>query len=182
MIDVAVGKFGRMNERLVEATEAGRISPRISVHEEEELKDSAQKNGRASLKSITTGAAAVSNDKGETVLMLPTDDQKSESSGVSSVGFQEFGASFFGQFVLLYKRSLQCTLRDMTLTHLRFAIQVLLAVMVSVMYYGIGNDAGKLLDNISSLFVNQFILMFGTVMATCVTCKSLPILAPSIRN
>lgn len=43
--------------------------------------------------------------------------------------------------------------------------------MVSTIYYGIGNDAGKLLDNISFLFISQFILMFGAIMATCVTCQ-----------
>jgi len=100
-------------------------------------------------------------------------------------------APFINQFCLLFKRALQCTLKDMvyiifgsllrlfylwfvleqTLTYLRLGLEIIVALLMSAIYFGIGDEASKALDNISFWFLTHFALMFFGCMSTILTCK-----------
>ena len=57
------------------------------------------------------------------------------------------------------------------LTLLRFAAHVLVAVLMGLLYWQVGNDADRVYNNAGLLFFNQLFLMFTAMMPTVITCK-----------
>ena len=54
-----------------------------------------------------------------------------------------FPTSFFTQFRVLLVRTFKSIVRDETLTKVRFASHVVVGVILGLLYWDIGNDAGN---------------------------------------
>lgn len=78
----------------------------------------------------------------------------------------EFATSFWKQFFVLLKRSMTMSIRDKMLTQMRIGSHVLVAVLVAMLYYDIGNDAHKLELNEGYLFFIILFTMFASMMPT----------------
>lgn len=58
------------------------------------------------------------------------------------------------------------------LTLLRFLAHVLVALVIGMLYWRIGNDASKTYNNAGFLFFNLLFILFASMMPTIVTCES----------
>jgi hypothetical protein len=54
-----------------------------------------------------------------------------------------FAAPFCTQFWILLMRCFKTTIRDQTLTHMRLIAHFVVGAIIGMIYYDIGNDAGK---------------------------------------
>ncbi|XP_039310784.1 ATP-binding cassette sub-family G member 4 [Solenopsis invicta] len=72
--------------------------------------------------------------------------------------------STWQQQKILFLRSLICIKRDNTLTKLRFAAHILVALLLGIVFYNFGNDAGKADSNIACLFFIILFLFFANSM------------------
>lgn len=62
--------------------------------------------------------------------------------------------------------------RDKTLTRLRVVAHFIIGVLIGAIFYGIGNDAAKVMSNAGCLFFTVMFMMFTAMMPTILTCKS----------
>ncbi|XP_012537977.2 ATP-binding cassette sub-family G member 4 [Monomorium pharaonis] len=69
--------------------------------------------------------------------------------------------STWQQQKILFLRSLICIKRDNTLTKLRFAAHVVVALLLGIVFYNFGNDAEKADSNIACLFFFLLFLFFA---------------------
>ncbi|XP_020282054.1 ATP-binding cassette sub-family G member 4-like isoform X2 [Pseudomyrmex gracilis] len=72
--------------------------------------------------------------------------------------------STWQQQKILFLRSLICIKRDSTMTKLRFAAHVVVAILLGVVFYDFGDDAQKAQSNIACLFFFLLFLFFANSM------------------
>lgn len=83
---------------------------------------------------------------------------------------------FWKQLFILLKRNAIRLSRDKVLTFTRLSMHFVIALIVGVIYFKIGQDAVYVLDNFNLLFFNIMFLMFSAFSATVTTFPSeLPI-------
>jgi ATP-binding cassette, subfamily G (WHITE), member 1 len=82
-----------------------------------------------------------------------------------------FPTSSWTQFWILLKRTFLTIVRDQTLTHMRLVSHVVVGAIIGMIYYGIGNDASKIMSNTGCLFFTTLFTMFTAMMPTILTCK-----------
>ncbi|XP_032665793.1 ATP-binding cassette sub-family G member 1-like [Odontomachus brunneus] len=72
--------------------------------------------------------------------------------------------STWQQQKILFLRGLICIKRDSFLTKLRFAVHILVGLLLGVVFYDFGHDAEKVNSNIASLFFFLLFLFFSSTM------------------
>uniref|UniRef100_A0A182YMF1 ABC transporter domain-containing protein n=1 Tax=Anopheles stephensi TaxID=30069 RepID=A0A182YMF1_ANOST len=71
-----------------------------------------------------------------------------------------YTTSFCRQFSLLLLRTFLILSRDRSLMTMRFAIHCLIAPLIGMLYFGIGNQAGQIFNNYNYVFFSIMFLMF----------------------
>ncbi|XP_020294982.1 ATP-binding cassette sub-family G member 4 isoform X2 [Pseudomyrmex gracilis] len=79
---------------------------------------------------------------------------------------ERYPVSEFKQFFIILKRALLFSRRDWTLMYLRLFAHLLVAMLISALYYNIGNDGAKVLSNLGFLFFNMLFLMYTSMTIT----------------
>lgn len=100
----------------------------------------------------------------ESVTSIKKDHHKNHING--------FPTSSWTQFWILLNRTFLTILRDQTLTQMRLVSHVVVGAIIGMIYYGIGNDASKIMSNAGCLFFTTLFTMF--------TGKNLTVLAAII--
>ncbi|CAL7935408.1 unnamed protein product [Xylocopa violacea] len=89
----------------------------------------------------------------------------------------DYATSFWKQLVILLKRNAIRLSRDKVLTFTRLSMHFVIALLVGVIYFKVGQDAVYVLDNFNLLFFNIMFLMFSAFSATVTTFPSeLPVI------
>nr|QST15002.1 ABCG1-like protein [Diaphanosoma celebensis] len=148
VIDVASGEYGPVTLRLVDRVENGRLcywdDDVISGVDDADDDDGGSRAEQRGLLDAAAGAAD-SDDR----LIAP--------------------APFRSQVALLLKRTLQSVWREKMLTLLRFAAHVVVALLMGLLYWRVGDDADRVYNNAGLLFFNQLFLLFTAMMPTVLT-------------
>lgn len=74
-----------------------------------------------------------------------------------------FPTSTWTQFWILLKRTFITIIRDQTLTQMRLVSHIVVGAIIGMIYYGIGNDASKIMSNAGCLFFTTLFTMFTAV-------------------
>ncbi|XP_017885885.1 ATP-binding cassette sub-family G member 4-like isoform X1 [Ceratina calcarata] len=89
----------------------------------------------------------------------------------------DYATNFWKQLVILLKRNAIRLSRDKVLTFTRLSMHFVIALLVGVIYFKVGQDAVYVLDNFNLLFFNIMFLMFSAFSATVTTFPSeLPVI------
>ena len=77
-----------------------------------------------------------------------------------------YNAPFWKQFWILFKRQLRITFRNPMLSHLRFVAHICVGLLFGGLCWQIGNDASKIDQNVSFIFLSMLFLLFSSLMPT----------------
>ncbi|XP_018311050.1 ATP-binding cassette sub-family G member 4 isoform X2 [Mycetomoellerius zeteki] len=114
---------------------------------------------------------------------IPMDSDKKDNANMALldesiiVTPERYATSEFKQFYIILKRALLFSRRDWTLMYLRLFAHILVAGLISALYYDIGNDGAKVLSNLGFLFFNMLFLMYTSMTITILSFPlELPVL------
>lgn len=94
----------------------------------------------------------------------------SHDSVVTLPNKHTFPTSGWKQFWILLKRAFKTILRDKQLMHMRLASHVIVGTIIGMIYYDIGGEASKVMDNLGCTFFTMLFTMFTGMMPTILTC------------
>lgn len=103
---------------------------------------------------------------------LPKVQKCDKYEGPTSQCFHDiYTTSFLNQIVVLIKRTFLILSRNRTLTYSRIGIHIGIALFISILYRGIGQDASNMLNNFNFLFFSVMFLMHSAFNSVTTTCK-----------
>ncbi|XP_031640929.1 ATP-binding cassette sub-family G member 1 [Contarinia nasturtii] len=105
----------------------------------------------------------------EKVYKLETLRQKYPIKQTSKDNSSLEAVNSFRQLQILMRRGWIKTKRDATLTHLRIAVNISVALMLGVLYIGSGNEGARVIDNFKLLFAILLHCSMATMMLTVLT-------------
>ena len=97
-------------------------------------------------------ASSLLDSSTESVTSIKKEHHKNHING--------FPTSSWTQFWILLKRTFLTIVRDQTLTQMRLVSHVVVGAIIGMIYYGIGNDASKIMSNAGCLFFTTLFTMF----------------------
>ncbi|KAI9552420.1 ABC protein [Daphnia sinensis] len=153
-LDVASGEYGEVLEKLISGIENGR-----NIYH-----DSSVPTSSASPRdSQDTG---FSDDDEEQVTMLEGLPKKSK---VGTAHRPLHAAPFHMQVTVLLGRTWKTIWREKILSAMRLALHVVVAMLVGLLYWQIGDDAAQIFNNVGLVFFNMLFIMAAAMMPTVLT-------------
>ncbi|XP_055632418.1 ABC transporter G family member 2-like [Toxorhynchites rutilus septentrionalis] len=104
----------------------------------------------------------------ETVSDVEPSDPGLQSPG-KSLATTQYPISQWRQFTILTRRTALGTVRNFTLTVLRFVGHILFGLIVGSVYYNIGDDGAKVLSNIAFIMLILLFIVFSNAMTVVLT-------------
>ncbi|XP_055917419.1 ATP-binding cassette sub-family G member 1 [Eupeodes corollae] len=86
--------------------------------------------------------------------------KKTLDANMICTGENFYAAPFYLQILILLERTFLILWRDKGLTLMRIVIHLIMATLVGILYYGIGNDAGNALNNFRYIFYTLMFVMY----------------------
>jgi len=147
VIDVASGEYGDIMSDFVKKIANGRL-----LYQEERLAITDEVDGdRSSNGNLSDESASFLDNRA---------DHQDEMT---------YPSSFMTQVGLLFKRTMQSVWREKMLTLLRLVAHIIVALMMGLLYWKIGDDAAMMFNNAGLLFFTQLFLLFTAMMPTVLT-------------
>ncbi|XP_057380707.1 ATP-binding cassette sub-family G member 1-like [Daphnia carinata] len=150
-LDVASGEYGEVLEKLISGIENGRNS----------YHDGSGSTSSASPRN--SHDAGVSEEDEEQVTML-------EGLPKTKKAYRVLDAvPFYMQVKVLLGRTWKTIWREKILTAMRLALHVVVAMLVGLLYWQIGDDAAVIFNNVGLVFFNMLFIMAAAMMPTVLT-------------
>ncbi|XP_055638582.1 ATP-binding cassette sub-family G member 1-like isoform X2 [Toxorhynchites rutilus septentrionalis] len=92
----------------------------------------------------------------------PLEESRSGSS-------PQYPISQFRQFLILTRRTALGTLRNLALTRIRLLGHILFGLLLGAVFYDVGDDAAKVLSNVSALLMILMFIVFSNSMTVVLT-------------
>lgn len=184
MMEVAAGEYGDYTHKLTSAVRCGKCDNYLPDNHLAVLakanhvigrdEDHRESGGGGVQETDVGGGIVVAND---TRLNLNTHAETtnnrhsllaSEDESIDDIP-NSFPTSGWKQFCILYKRTFWSIIRDGMLTKMRLSSHLLIGLLIGLLYYNIGNEAGKVFNNSGCLFFCMLFLMFTAMMPTILT-------------
>jgi ABC-2 type transporter len=83
----------------------------------------------------------------------------------------QYPISQLSQLIVLTRRTLLCTYRDIHLFYFRFFTQIAIGFLLGLVFYDMGNDGEKVISNASCIFFFLMVIYFCNTFPVIVTCK-----------
>ncbi|KDR09575.1 ATP-binding cassette sub-family G member 4 isoform X2 [Zootermopsis nevadensis] len=170
VMEVACGEHGECIPKLVMAVNSGKCNnlnqqqSASNVTETCIANDNVKDNTDRILSNGMTGGTVSVPGVTCTTSLLDSDENLKHCK--QNTGFP---TSSFLQFYILLKRTFLSTMRDQTLTQMRFFSHVVVGLLIGMIYFGIGNEASKVMSNSGCIFFTILFLMFTAMMPTILT-------------
>ncbi|XP_018023664.1 ATP-binding cassette sub-family G member 1 isoform X2 [Hyalella azteca] len=124
--------------------------------------------GASSLSTMKHGVCVYTVKEAKCGLQIsPTDSLLDDDNSSTARG--NFPSSSWLQFRVLFHRTFITIIRDMMLTKLRLGAHVVVALLIGLLYYGVGAEASKVMDNTGCLFFVLLFFIFTSMMPTILT-------------
>lgn len=131
--------------------------------------DTYKKNTDHTLINISNNDDFTSQNKMSSEVCTTSLLDSSNDSVVTLPNKNSFPTSSWSQFWILLKRAFKTILRDKQLMHLRLLAHVIVGTIIGMIYYDIGNEGSKVLDNLGCTFFTMLFTMFTGMMPTILT-------------
>ncbi|XP_011252163.1 ATP-binding cassette sub-family G member 4 isoform X2 [Camponotus floridanus] len=148
-----------------------------------EEKFAEQKLNEISNEKLISGYAMNDIAKQAMEVAIPVDSDKKDNASMAlldesiAITPERYPTSEWLQFYIILKRALLFSRRDWTLMYLRLFAHLLVALLITALYYDIGNDGAKVLSNLGFLFFNMLFLMYTSMTITILSFPlELPVL------
>ncbi|XP_058119705.1 ATP-binding cassette sub-family G member 4-like [Anopheles ziemanni] len=79
--------------------------------------------------------------------------------------YQRYGLTTFQQLGVLLRRTALCVAKDSFQLKARFAINVVVALLISIAFYNTGNNADRLLSNTAVLIISLYAIFFSSIVS-----------------
>lgn len=169
LMEIATDDYGEQNHRLTEKINNGKNRDYIKTNRNgyDIIKDSKPDTKQSSPISYTKD-----NSTNELLHTISTKDislnpkascnkpKKSTDPHYICKRENVYATPFYLQTLILLERTFLILWRDKGLTLMRIVIHLIMASLVGILYYGIGNDAGNALNNFRYIFYTLMFVMY----------------------